>query len=162
MADSFQQASFVARKARQKKGILTPVAQGRSTKLISMIKWTRTSRLSIKISLSRQRNTLGQVVAARALSLCSYRIHLLVPLGAGVLELPSKAQDCVCVCLLVRRIAQKLTIKKSLFLSGAGGGAPRASARRACHYCYRGYSKLRTPPPLGSYSRARPRGIGPA
>jgi hypothetical protein len=30
----------------------TPVAQGRSTKLISTIKWTRTSRLSIKISLS--------------------------------------------------------------------------------------------------------------
>ena len=34
------------------KGIQTPVAQGRSTKIISMIKWTRTRRLSIKISLS--------------------------------------------------------------------------------------------------------------
>jgi len=34
------------------KGIQTPVAQGRSTKIISMIMWTRTSRLSIKISLS--------------------------------------------------------------------------------------------------------------
>ena len=35
-----------------KKGIQAPVAQGRSTKIISMIEWTRTSRLSIKISLS--------------------------------------------------------------------------------------------------------------
>ena len=34
------------------KGIQTPVAQGRSTRTISMIKWTRTSRLSIKISLA--------------------------------------------------------------------------------------------------------------
>ena len=34
------------------KGNSTPVAQGRSTKIISMIMWTRTSRLSIKISLS--------------------------------------------------------------------------------------------------------------
>ena len=34
------------------KGIQTPMAQGRSTKIISMIKRTRTSRLSIKISLS--------------------------------------------------------------------------------------------------------------
>ena len=34
------------------KGIQTLVAQGRSTKTISMIMWTRTSRLSIKISLS--------------------------------------------------------------------------------------------------------------
>ena len=30
----------------------TPLAQGWSTTIISMIKWTRTSRLSIKISLS--------------------------------------------------------------------------------------------------------------
>jgi len=30
----------------------TPMAQGRSTKIISMIKWIRTSRLSIKNSLS--------------------------------------------------------------------------------------------------------------
>jgi len=29
------------------KGIQTPMAQGRSTKIISMIKWIRTSRLSI-------------------------------------------------------------------------------------------------------------------
>jgi len=34
------------------KGIHTPVAQGRSTKTISMIKWIRTSRLSIKNSPS--------------------------------------------------------------------------------------------------------------
>ena len=33
-------------------GIQTPMAQGRSTKIISMIKWIRTSRLSIKNSLS--------------------------------------------------------------------------------------------------------------
>ena len=33
-------------------GIQTPVAQGRSTKTIPMIEWTRTSRLSIKMSLS--------------------------------------------------------------------------------------------------------------
>ena len=35
------------------KGIQTPRAQGRSTKIISMIKWIRTSRLSIKNSLSQ-------------------------------------------------------------------------------------------------------------
>ena len=34
------------------KGIQTPVAQGRSTKIIPMIMWTRAGRLSIKISLS--------------------------------------------------------------------------------------------------------------
>ena len=34
------------------KGIQTPMAQGLSTKIISMIKWIRTSRLSIKNSLS--------------------------------------------------------------------------------------------------------------
>jgi len=33
------------------KGIQTLMALGRSTKIISMIKWIRTSRLSIKISL---------------------------------------------------------------------------------------------------------------
>ena len=39
-------------KATWKSGIQTPVAQGRFTTIISMIQWTRTSRLSIKISLS--------------------------------------------------------------------------------------------------------------
>jgi hypothetical protein len=34
-----------------KSEIQTPMAQGRSTTIISMIQWTRTSRLSIKISL---------------------------------------------------------------------------------------------------------------
>ena len=34
------------------KGIQTPMAQGRSTKTISMIKWIRTSRLSRKNALS--------------------------------------------------------------------------------------------------------------
>ena len=34
------------------KGIQTPMAQGLSTKIISMIKWIRTIRLSIKTSLS--------------------------------------------------------------------------------------------------------------
>ena len=34
------------------KGIQTHMAQGRSTKIISMIKWIRTSRCSIKNSLS--------------------------------------------------------------------------------------------------------------
>ena len=34
------------------KGIQTPMAQGRSTKIITMIKWIRTIRLSIKNSLS--------------------------------------------------------------------------------------------------------------
>jgi len=34
-----------------KKG-MTPIAQGRSTKIISMIQWIRTSRLSINNSLS--------------------------------------------------------------------------------------------------------------
>ena len=34
------------------KGIQTPMAQGRSTKTIPMIRWIHTSRLSIKISLS--------------------------------------------------------------------------------------------------------------
>ena len=35
-----------------KQGIQPPMAQGRSTKIIWMIKWIRTSRLSIKNSLS--------------------------------------------------------------------------------------------------------------
>jgi len=41
------------------------MAQGRSTKTISMIKWTRTSRLSIKISLSlcAQVLTIGHTCA---------------------------------------------------------------------------------------------------
>ena len=34
------------------KEIQTPMGQGRSTNVISMIKWIRTSRLSIKNSLS--------------------------------------------------------------------------------------------------------------
>ena len=34
------------------RGIQTPMAQGRSTEIISMIKWIRTSRLSIKISIT--------------------------------------------------------------------------------------------------------------
>ena len=34
------------------KGIQTPMAQGRSTKIISMIKWIRTSRLSRNNSLT--------------------------------------------------------------------------------------------------------------
>ena len=36
------------------KRIQTPMAQGRSTHIISMIKWIRTSTLSIKSSLSKQ------------------------------------------------------------------------------------------------------------
>ena len=39
-------------KATWKSGIQTLMAQGRSTTIISMIQWTRTSSLSIKISLS--------------------------------------------------------------------------------------------------------------
>ena len=35
-----------------KKGVQTPMAQGRSTEIVSMIKWIRTSRLSKKNSLS--------------------------------------------------------------------------------------------------------------
>ena len=34
------------------KGIQSPVTQGQFTKIISMTKWTRNSRLSIKTSLS--------------------------------------------------------------------------------------------------------------
>jgi len=37
-------------------GIQIPMAQGRSTKIISMIQWIRTSRLSIKNSLSLSRD----------------------------------------------------------------------------------------------------------
>ena len=37
------------------KGIQTPSAQGRSTQIIAMIKWIRTSRLSINNSLSVKR-----------------------------------------------------------------------------------------------------------
>ena len=50
-------ARFVERDHRVvflQKGIQTPMAQGRSTEIITMIKWIRTSRLSIKeLSLSR-------------------------------------------------------------------------------------------------------------
>ena len=41
------------RSGLREKEIHTPMARGRSTKIISMIKWIRTSRLSIKDSLSR-------------------------------------------------------------------------------------------------------------
>ena len=50
-ADRFWEDRY---KATWKSGIQTPMAQGRSTTIISMIQWTRTSRLSIKISLSLQ------------------------------------------------------------------------------------------------------------
>ena len=36
-------------------GIQTPMAQGRSTKILSMIKWIQTGRLAIKNSLSSLR-----------------------------------------------------------------------------------------------------------
>ena len=36
----------------KRKGIQTPMAQGRSSEIISMIRWIRTSRMSIKNSLS--------------------------------------------------------------------------------------------------------------
>ena len=42
-------------KATWKLEIQTPMAQGRSTTIVSMIQWTRTSRLSIRIFLSRAR-----------------------------------------------------------------------------------------------------------
>ena len=44
------------------KGIHTPMAQGRSTKIISMIEWIRTSRLLTKKSLSAEfaRQRLGK------------------------------------------------------------------------------------------------------
>ena len=42
-------------KSTRKSGIQTPMAQGRSTTIVSMIQWTRTSRLSIRIFLSRAR-----------------------------------------------------------------------------------------------------------
>jgi len=45
------------------KGIQTLLAQGRSTKIISMIKWIRTSRLSIKNSLFK-RGTLRAGLAS--------------------------------------------------------------------------------------------------
>jgi hypothetical protein len=41
------------------KGIQTPMARGRSTKIISMMKWIRTSRLSLQNSLS-----VGNVLSA--------------------------------------------------------------------------------------------------
>ena len=41
------------------KGIQTPMAKGRSSKIVSMMKWIRTSRLSIKNSLFLGRARLG-------------------------------------------------------------------------------------------------------
>jgi len=49
------------------KGIETPMAQGRSSKIISMVQWIRTSRLSIKNSLSGQRFRDGIVFKAHRL-----------------------------------------------------------------------------------------------
>ena len=43
-----------------KEGIQTPMAQGRSTKIISMIKLIRTSRLSINKSLSGVHKSSGR------------------------------------------------------------------------------------------------------
>ena len=48
------------------KGIQTPRAQGRLNEIISMIKWTRTRRLSIKISLSLQQHLPRDVVPRNA------------------------------------------------------------------------------------------------
>ena len=45
------QSSSVSR-GYMEQGIQTPMAQGRSTKIISMIKWIRTSRLVVKKELS--------------------------------------------------------------------------------------------------------------
>ena len=45
------------------------MAQGRSTKIISMIKWIRTNRLSIKNSLSWQMGVLRKTVEAQRLEL---------------------------------------------------------------------------------------------
>ena len=39
------------------KGMQTPMAQGRSTKIMSMIKWIRTGRSSIKNSLSNMQGS---------------------------------------------------------------------------------------------------------
>ena len=54
-------------KATWKSGIQPPMAHGRSTTIISMIQWTRTRRLSIKISLS---------LAAACSRRCSSENHL--------------------------------------------------------------------------------------
>ena len=54
-----------ARSARVARGIQTAMAQGRSTQIISMIKWIRTSRLSIDNSLSLSYGG-GRWVRARA------------------------------------------------------------------------------------------------
>ena len=64
-------------KATWKSGIQTPMAQGRSTTIISMIQWTRTSRLSIKISLSLKGATVRQWALKRpgSLSLTHTHIH---------------------------------------------------------------------------------------
>ena len=47
------------------KGIQTPIAQGRSTEIISMIKWIRTSRLSMNSSVSLRVQAVVDLTARR-------------------------------------------------------------------------------------------------
>ena len=66
------------------------MAQGRSTKIISMIQWIRTSRLSIKNSLSRGRCMvlLGKSEGARVLILGYGSASHLLCVGVLGLALP--------------------------------------------------------------------------
>jgi len=59
------------------KGIQTPMAQGRSTETISMIKWIRTSRLSIKNSLSLQERGISISSTALQFEYNGIQINLL-------------------------------------------------------------------------------------
>ena len=58
------------------KEVQTSMAQGRSTKIISMMKWIRTSRLSMKNSLSLKERALHLVVGAQGADLCHGRVPL--------------------------------------------------------------------------------------
>jgi len=55
------------------KGIQTPMAQGRSTIIISMIKWIRTSRLLIKNSLSLKNGSILREVWLQTCTTASER-----------------------------------------------------------------------------------------
>ena len=59
------------------------MAQGRSTKIISMIKWIRTSRLSIKNSCSRRRQGRPRATGCTSPSLIGF-VDLLNRIGTPI------------------------------------------------------------------------------
>ena len=134
------------------------MAQGRSTKFISMIKLVRTSRLSIKNSLSdRERRCAGAPMHRCG---CEDR----------VLDGPASGALVVFWCFVLNPHRRS---PYSKLLSGGKGSKGRNEldwvgvdtlslwcfTPTAVYNTYRGTSLIRNSPPLGPYSRPMPRAL---